>query len=78
MHIIKILKLEEETKLSIYDDDLNLLETESFIDLSTLNFFLQTLSKKYEIKKGLLIIYNRNKNTVDLIVARDENSFYIS
>jgi hypothetical protein len=78
MHIIKILKLEEETNLSIYDDDLNLLETESFIDLSTLNFFLQTLSKKYEIKKGLLIIYNRNKNTVDLIVARDENSFYIS
>jgi len=78
MHIIKILKLEEETKLSIYDDDLNLLETESFIDLSTLNFYLQTLSKKYEIKKGLLIIYNRNKNTVDLIVARDENSFYIS
>lgn len=78
MHIIKILKLEEETKLSIYDDDLNLLETESFLDLSTLNFYLQTLSKKYEIKKGLLIIYNRNKNTVDLIVARDENSFYIS
>ena len=78
MHIIKILKLDKETNLSLYDDDLNLLETESFVDLSTLNFYLQTLSKKYEIKKGLLIIYNRNKNTVDLIVARDENSFYIS
>jgi hypothetical protein len=63
--------------LKLYDDDLQVIECESFADLYTLNFHLQTLAKKRTIEKGLLVIHDRSKNTVNLSLACDENSFFV-
>ena len=63
--------------LKLYNDDLQVIECESFADLYTLNFHLQTLAKKRTIEKGLLVIHDRSKNTVNLSLACDENSFFV-
>ena len=77
MDILLIDKSEGGMRLSLYDDNLGLVESESFADLYTLNFHLQTLAKKRRIEKGLLVIHNKDKNTVSLSLARDENSFFV-
>ena len=78
MNILKITKsTDDKVNLTLYDDKLNLLESQSFEDVYTLNFYLQTLPRKYNIKKGLLIVHNKNENSVDMIMAEDENSFFI-
>ena len=76
MNIVKIIKSDNEIKLSLYDDNLNLLESESFADISTVNFYLQTLPRRHKIKKALLVVHNKNKNSVNMIMAEDENSFF--
>jgi hypothetical protein len=78
VNIAKIIKSENEIQLSLYDDNLNLLESDSYVDNYTLNFYLQTLPKKYNIKKALLIIHDKNKNSVEMLIAYDENSLFIS
>jgi len=65
-------------KLSLYSESLVLIESESFDDLYALNFHLQTLAKKHGIEKGLLIVHDRDRNAVDLSIALDENSFFVS
>jgi hypothetical protein len=70
--------MDDKVNLTLYDDKLNLLESHSFEDIHTLNFYLQTLPRKYNIKKGLLIVHNKNENSVDMIMAEDENSFFIA
>jgi hypothetical protein len=78
VNILKITKsTDDKVNLTLYDDKLNLLESQSFEDVYTLNFYLQTLPRKYNIKKGLLIVHNKNENSVDMIMAEDENSFFI-
>jgi hypothetical protein len=78
MHIGSIVKRNDELSLKLYDEDLNLLEDESFSDVFSLNFFLQTLPRKYHISKTLLIVHNQRLNTVDMQIATNENSYYIS
>ena len=78
MHIGSIVKRNDELSLKLYDDDLNLLEDESFSDVFSLNFFLQTLPRKYHISKTLLIVHNQRLNTVDMQIATNENSYYIT
>lgn len=77
MNIVKIIKSDNEIKLNLYDDNLNLIESESFVDTSTINFYLQTLPRRHKIKKALLIVHDKNKNSVNMIIAEDENSFFI-
>jgi hypothetical protein len=79
VNILKITKLtDNKVNLTLYDDKLNSLESQSFEDIYTLNFYLQTLPRKYNIKKGLLVVHNKNENSVDMIMAEDENSFFIA
>lgn len=77
MNIVKIIKSDNEIKLSLCDDNLNLLESESFADTSTMNFYLQTLPRRHKIKKALLVVHDMIKNSVNMIIAEDENSFFI-
>lgn len=63
--------------LSLYNENLDLIESGSFDDLYTLNFYMQTLSKKHRIEKGLLVIHDKDKNSVSLSLAQDENSFFV-
>jgi hypothetical protein len=78
VNVALIEKSSDHFKLSLYTDNLVLLESESFTDLYTLNFHLQTLTKKYQIEKGLLVVHDKNRNAVDLSIALDENSFFVS
>jgi len=78
VNIVLIEKSTERTKLSLYSESLVLMESESFDDLYTLNFHLQTLAKKHGIEKGLLVVHDRDRNAVDLSVAQEENSFFVS
>jgi len=78
MNFALILKSTTGTELTLYDDSLLLLESESFEDLNSLNFHLQTLAKKHNIKKTLMIIHDADKNHVDLELAGDENSLFVS
>jgi hypothetical protein len=69
----------EGMKLSLYGEDLSvLLEPESFPDLYTLNFHLQTLAKKHNISKGLMmVIHDVEQNNVRLSLARDDDGLFI-
>ncbi|MER5175787.1 MAG: hypothetical protein ABJB76_12675 [Candidatus Nitrosocosmicus sp.] len=80
----------KQINLKLYDKDLKELIEEEFQDLYTLNFFLQTIPKKYNINKTLIIFndldklnYNNdnnqnNNNTIELILAEEENEYFIS
>jgi hypothetical protein len=78
MNVALIEKSSGGLKLSLYSDSLALIESESFDDLYTLNFHLQTLAKKHGIEKGLLVVHDKNRNAVNLSIAQDENSFFVS
>jgi hypothetical protein len=77
VHCAKITKSPAGCKLELYDASLKILESESFADLYTLNFHLQTLATKHRIAEGLLIVHDRDANSVDLSIAKGENEFFI-
>ena len=78
MHIAKIIKKENNVGLVFYDNDLKVLEEESFEDVYSLNFFLQTLPRKYHVEKTLLIVHDQRLNMVDMQIAGDENSYFVT
>lgn len=78
MHVTLIEKSSEGLKLSVYSESLALVESDSFNDFYTLNFHLQALARKHGIEKSLLVIHDKDKNAVDLSLAHDENSFFVS
>ena len=78
MYITLVEKSSDSLRLSIYDENLVSLETESFKDSYTLNFHLQALAKKHVIKKSILVIHDKDRNTVNLLLAHEENLFFVS
>lgn len=78
MYITLVEKSSDSLRLSIYDENLVSLETESFKDLYTLNFHLQALAKKHGIEKSILVIHDKDRNTVNLLLAHEENLFFVS
>jgi hypothetical protein len=78
MHIAKIQKLKNKAILVFYDIDLNILEEESFNDISSLNFFLQTLPRKYDVERTLFVVHDERQNKLNLQTAISENSYYVS
>jgi hypothetical protein len=75
MHIALVTKSAAGSAFSLYDSNLCVMESESFSDLFTLNFHLQALVKKYKIKKGLLVVHDRDENKVGISIAEEENYF---
>ncbi len=79
MYVITLIeKSSEGLKLSVYSESLVLVESDSFNDSYTLNFHLQALAKRHGIQKTLLVIHDKDRNAVDLSLAHDENSFFVS
>ena len=78
MYIGNITKQDDHVVLKFYDEDLNLLEDESFADIFSLNFYLQTLPRKYSMKRTLLIFHNKRLNWFDMQIAINEISYYIT
>jgi hypothetical protein len=64
-------------KLSVYSENLALVESDHFDDSYTLNFYLQALARRHRIHKSLLVIHDKDRNAVDLSLAHDENSFFV-
>ena len=64
--------------LSVYNESLALVESDSFNDSYTLNFYLQALARRHVIEKSQLVIHDKDKNAVDLSLAQDENLFFVS
>ena len=77
MNIVKIVKSGDEFTSYFYDEDLNLIESKSFSDNSTTNFYLQTLPRKFNATKTLIVLEDKGRNSVDMFVAKDENSLFI-
>ena len=77
MNFALIEKSTKGVKLTLYSESLALMESGSFDDLYSLNFHLQTLAKKHRTEKGLLAVHDRDRNSVDLSIAPDEDSFFI-
>ncbi|MCI0560327.1 MAG: hypothetical protein MN733_17715 [Nitrososphaera sp.] len=73
-----ITKSPDGVGLKLYDDSLNLLESDSFADLSTMNFLLQTVAKKHKITSILLVVHYDVLNQVGLSIAHDEDSIFVS
>ena len=78
MYITLVEKSSDSLRLSIYDENLVSLEIESFKDSYTLNFQLQALAKKHGIEKSILVIHDKDRNTVNLLLAHEENLFFVS
>lgn len=78
MHFAKIEKGSQQSRLELYDSELKVLESESFADLFTLNFHLQTLASKHRIQEALMVIHDLQSGKVDLSLARGENAFFVS
>ena len=78
MHVALITKSASGTRLDLYDAGLRLLESDSFDDLYTLNFHLQTLQKKHDIASAFLVVHDKDTNAVGLTLAQDEHSFFVS
>ena len=78
MYITLVEKSSDGLRLSIYDESLVSLETESFKDSYTLNFQLQALAKKHGIERSILVIHDKDKNKVNLLLAHEENLFFVS
>jgi hypothetical protein len=77
MNIVKIVKSGDEYTSYFYDEDLTLIESKSFSDNSTTNFYLQTLPRKFNTTKTLIVLEDKGRNTVDMLIAKDENSIFI-
>jgi hypothetical protein len=88
MNIALITKNKKQIKLKLFDEHLKELIEEEFPDIHTLNFFLQTIPKKYNINKTLIIFNDLeklnhiiedhdNNNTIELLLAEKENSYFI-
>jgi hypothetical protein len=87
MNIALITKNKRQINLKLFDEHLKEIIEEEFQDIYTLNFFLQTIPKKYNIIKTLIIFNdleklnynndNNDKNITELILAEEENSYFI-
>ena len=78
MYITLIEKSSKAFKLSVYDEGLLPIETDSFQDPNTLNFHLQALAKKHRMDKSILVIHDKEKYTVDILLANGEDLFFDS
>ena len=74
MQIIKLLKTNENKyEVIILNKDLiELCDKETFEDLYTLNFYLQSMQKKLNFYESLVIIHDKYNNEVELLKNNGE------
>jgi hypothetical protein len=74
MKIIKLLKTQENKyEVTLFNKDLaELSAKETFDDLYTLNFYLQSMQKKLNFYESLIILHDKFNNTVELVKNNGE------
>lgn len=74
MQIIKLLKTNENKYevILLNKDLIELSDKETFQDLYTLNFYLQSMQKKLNFYESLVIIHDKHNNKVELIKNNGE------
>ena len=74
MQIIKLLKTKENKYevILLNKDLIELCDKETFQDLYTLNFYLQSMQKKLNLYESLVIIHDKFNNKVELIKNNGE------
>ncbi len=74
MKIIKLLKTQENKyEVILFNIDLTELSPkETFEDLYTVNFYLQSMQKKLNFHESLIIIHDKFNNTVQLVKNKGE------
>jgi hypothetical protein len=65
MNVALITKSKRQINLKLFDEHLKELTEEEFEDIYTLNFFLQTIPKKYNITRTLIIFNDLEKTSHD-------------
>ena len=78
MYVTLVEKSAGGLRLSVYSERLALVESDSFNDSYTLNFYLQALARRHGIEKSLLVIHDKDRNAVDLSLAQEENLLFVS
>ena len=80
MNIALITKSRRQIILKLFDERLKEITEEGFDDIYTLNFFLQTIPKKYNTSKTLIIFndlekisHNAENNLTDGLKNQDSN-----
>ena len=74
MQIIKLLKTNENNYevILLNKDLIELCDKETFQDMYTLNFYLQSMQKKLNFYECLVIIHDKYNNNVELIKNKGE------
>jgi hypothetical protein len=74
MQIIKLLKTNEKKYevILLNKDLIELCDKETFQDMYTLNFYLQSMQKKLNFYECLVIIHDKYNNNVELIKNNGE------
>ena len=77
MLILKVTVTKSSTNSELFDEDLKTLDYQEFLDLPSLNFYIQTFPKKYQEDKFLLIIYYQEECKMKLMMSTSENSLFV-
>ncbi|MDQ4074460.1 MAG: hypothetical protein M3162_09195 [Thermoproteota archaeon] len=64
MNIALISKGKNHISLRVFDESLKELDKEDFADVYTLNFFLQTIPRRYNDNKTLIILNDKEKTSL--------------
>jgi hypothetical protein len=73
MNVALITKSKRQIHLKLFDERLKELTEEEFEDIYTLNFFMQTIPKKYNTTKTLIIFNDLEKTSHDADSDSNDN-----
>ena len=73
MNVALITKSKRQIHLKLFDEHLKELTEEEFEDIYTLNFFMQTIPKKYNTTKTLIIFNDLEKISHDTDSDSNDN-----
>ncbi|MGD1837158.1 MAG: hypothetical protein ACPKPY_03765 [Nitrososphaeraceae archaeon] len=78
MRVIKITKSNNKYRIQMYrsNSSNNIDEDIQITDEYELNFLLQTIQKKHDVKKCLIIFHDTITNNVDFKFLHDEQDFF--
>ena len=77
-HIIKLTRSDSLLSITVYDPKLAELVSESFGDLESLNFFVQTVAKKHRMESAIIVEHRTDNNSVKLWRGEDADSIFFS